>query len=356
MIMAGGSGTRLWPLSRRETPKQLAPLIEGRSLLEIAARRLEGLIPPERTWICAAEGHREAMRRLLPGFRNDRFLGEPSGRDTAGAIGFAAAALEREDPGCSFCVLTADHLIEPADVFRGRVETAFDLAEGGERRLVTFAIAPTFPATGYGYIELGEAIPGFEGAHRVARYVEKPDEATARRFLDGGRHAWNSGMFVWRASAYLEALEAHLPEAAAGARRIGQAWGGPELPRVLGEVYASLPKISVDYAVMQPASSDARFEVCTVKAAIDWRDVGSWPSLGETIAPDGEGNRVAGGCGATLAGCEDVLVFGQRGHHVAALGCEGLIIVQTPDATLVVPREKADRLKELVERLPEALR
>jgi len=355
MIMAGGSGTRLWPLSRRKAPKQLAPLIDGRSLLEIAARRLDGLVPPERTWICAAERHREAMRRLLPGFSDDRFLGEPEGRDTAGAVGFGAAVLEATDPGCSMCILTADHLIEPEERFRERAAAAFDLAEGAARRLVTFSVTPTHPATGFGYIEKGEAIPGVDGAFRVARYVEKPDLETAKRYVAGGRHGWNSGMFVWRAHAALEGLDAFEPDIGAGVRAIGAAWGTQKQATTIASVYPTLKKISVDYAVMEPASTDDRFEVCTVETDVAWRDVGSWPSLAETIEPDASGNRVAGGAGATLVDCEGVFVFGESGHRVAALGCRDLVIVQTTDATLVVPRDQADRLKDLVGELPEEL-
>lgn len=356
MIMAGGAGTRLWPLSRRETPKQLAELIDGKSLLEIAARRLEGLIPAERTWICAAERHRDAMRRQLPRFRNDRFLGEPEGRDTAAAVGFAAAVLEAVDPGCTMCVLTADHLIEPEDAFRRRVETALDLAEGGERRLVTFSITPTRPATGFGYIEKGEPIPGFEGAYRVARYVEKPDLERAKAYVASGRHGWNSGMFVWRASDALAALDAFAPEIGAGVRKIGGAWGEPNESSTIESVYPTLQKISVDYAVMEPASTDERFEVCTVETDVSWKDVGSWPSLAETIEPDASGNRVTGGAETTMVDCEGVFIFGQKGRRIATLGCRDLIIVETRTATLVVPRDQAERLKELVERLPPDLR
>jgi mannose-1-phosphate guanylyltransferase len=356
MIMAGGSGTRLWPLSRRETPKQLAELIDGKSLLEIAARRLEGLIPAERTWICAAEYHRDAMRRQLPRFRNDRFLGEPEGRDTAAAVGFAAAVLEAVDPGCTMCVLTADHLIEPEDAFRKRVESALDLAEAGERRLVTFSIKPTRPAIGFGYIEKGEAIPGFEGAYRVARYVEKPDIERAKEYVASGRHGWNSGMFVWKASTALEALETFEPEIGAAVRKIGAAWSESNRASTIESVYRTIKKISVDYAVMEPASTDERFEVCTVEVAVSWKDVGSWPSLAETIEPDASGNRLAGDAEATLVDCEGVFIFGQRDRHIAVLGCRDLIIVETRNATLVVPRDQAERLKELVERLPHDLR
>lgn len=359
MIMAGGAGTRLWPLSRHDLPKQLAPLIGGRSLLEVSAGRLEGLIPPERRWICTNEAHRAPIRKRLPQFSDERILGEPVGRDTVNAVGFAAAIIEKSDPGAVMAVYTADHLIEPEPRFRELSDLAMRLVEDDPRRLVTFSIKPTFATSQYGYIEQGEPIDsgGERVAFKVAHFVEKPDMPTAVRYVATGRYAWNSGMFFWRASTFLEALRAFKPDSYAGIARIAEAWGTGAQQSVLDEVYPTLPKTSVDYAVMEPASKDERFTVCTVVADLDWRDVGSWPSLADTLEPDADGNRTTGSGGAVLHGVTGSLVMNtQPDHVVAVLGASDLVVVHTADATLVMPRAEADRIKDLHAGLPERLR
>src|SRR5262245_21454281 len=224
MIMAGGAGTRLWPMSRKDRPKQLLRFIarpgekEHVSLLELAARRLDGLIDKPHRCICTAEAYREAVREQLPAFKDDQILGEPVGRDTVNAVGFAAAVLAKEDEDAIFCVLTADHVIEPEDVFRERMDLGFRLVENDPRRFVTFSIKPTYPATGFGYVERGSpirdkkhgkhaAIDGTkEHAYHVARFVEKPDRPRAEVYVQSGDFGWNSGMFVWKASTFLDAL------------------------------------------------------------------------------------------------------------------------------------------------------
>jgi len=360
MIMAGGSGTRLWPLSRAERPKQLVPLRGGRSLLQLAFDRAAACAPADRVLVCAAERHREAILRGLPDLAEERFLGEPEGRDTAAAVGLTAEVLLREDPEATFAVLTADHLIEPVETFRERLLAGFDLVDADARRLVTFAIRPTEPATGYGYVEQGDPIAGANGAYEAAQFVEKPDAATAQRYVESGRFGWNSGMFVWKARTFLEALEKHKPDLRSGLAEIGAALGTSEAERAIRDIYPALPKISVDYAVMEPASADEAFGVCMVWMDVAWRDVGSWPSFAATLDADDQGNRAmdsAGGADTTALDCRDSLVVNEApGHHIAAVGCEGLVIVHTADATLVMPASHAQRLKELHGRLPEELK
>jgi len=361
MIMAGGSGTRLWPLSRAALPKQLAPLIGDRSLLEIAFDRLDGLIPAEQRVICAAESHRAAIRKALPACADHRILGEPVGRDTLNAVGFAAAVLAREDPDATIAVFTADHLIEPADRFRDCIDLGFRLIEQNPNRLVTFSIAPTHPATGYGYIERARPIE-IEGADdrafEVKRFVEKPDEAAAREYIDAGTFAWNAGMFVWRAATILRAIERFAPKSHAGLMQIADSWETPKRVDTLERTYPTLPKTSVDYAILEPAGADPEFEVATVVADVDWRDVGSWTSLAALITADESGNRVdAPAGGVTLVDCSETNVFNRSpDHEVAILGAHGLTIVRTDDATLVMPTQQAERLKELLANLPSELR
>jgi len=362
MIMAGGAGTRLWPMSTKARPKQLVPLIGGRSLLEIAHERIGSIVPKERRLICAGEEHRGAITAGLADFSDEQFIGEPTGRDTLNAIGLTCAVLAKADPEATLAVFTADHLIEPEGAFRRCVETGFALVEEAPNRLVTFSIEPTFPATQYGYIERAEPIetPGAGAdAFRVARYVEKPDRATAESYLREGSFGWNSGMFVWRAQTLLDAVEAFVPEARAGLAKIADAWGTSRRRETLEQVYPTLPKISIDYAVMEPASRSDSFDVCTVVANVQWKDVGSWPQYAETLEPDDRGNRTATSAEnePILVDCERVTVVSERaGHRVTVLGASDLIVVQTPDATLIVPADQADRLKDLHAALPERLK
>jgi len=357
MIMAGGAGTRLWPMSRKGEPKQLIKFIQGadgrqRSLLEIAAGRLEGLVPESQRYICTSESFRGVIRRDLPAFGDQQILGEPMGRDTVNAVGFAAAVLAKVDKDAIFAVLTADHIIEPDDVFRARMDLGFRLIEADARRLVTFSIKPTYAATGFGYVERGTPVRDVKGAESLAfhvqRFVEKPDKARAEAYVASGAFNWNSGMFVWKASTFLDALKKFKPESYAGVMEIASAWGTPKQKQVIDAVYPTLPKISVDYAVMEPASKDKDFQICTVTMDVKWLDVGSWPSYAETVTADGEGNRRAGeGDSIVVQGRNNLVVGGVKGHTVALLGCEDMIVVHTAGATLVMPRGKAEELKAL---------
>lgn len=364
MIMAGGAGTRLWPLSRAGTPKQLLRFIERpgetrtRSLLEISHERLAGLLPSERVYICTSEKYRASIRAGLPTLPDANILGEPEGRDTVNAVAFAAAVFEKMAPGCSFCVLTADHVIEPVDRFQRLIDAGFRLVESDPSRLVTFSIKPTHPATGFGYLELGGGIdvPGVEArlAFKVERFVEKPTLERAHEYLASGRYGWNSGMFVWKATTFLDCLRRFKPESYEGVATIARDWGTPNQASTLARVYPTLPKTSVDYAVMEPASGEGR--VATIRMDLSWLDVGSWPSFAETLMPDDAGNRRAGAGAALLEGSRGNLVYSSAGHTVALLGCEDLVIVQTPEATLVMPREKAESLKLIHARVPDTLK
>ena len=352
MIMAGGAGTRLWQMSRPAQPKQLIPFIDGRSLLQIAADRLEGVVPVERRLICTGRDHLGAIRQRLPEFTDDRLLGEPTGRDTLNAIGLTATILALQDPEAVFAVLTADHLITPQDEFARCMKLGFDLVEADPKRMVTFGITPTHPATGYGYVQLGDAVDGFQGAHRTVRFVEKPDEATARGYLDSGDFAWNSGMFIFSAAGFLEATASFAPEAAAGLAAIGAAWNGDDRDTVLDATYPELPRISVDYGIMEPASTSDAFDVCTVPMGVQWIDVGSWPSYGETLEADADGNR-ANGPVECIDSRNVLAVTEDPNHLIATIGCEDLVVVHTPDATLVFPRDRDQDVKAMAQRVAE---
>lgn len=351
LIIAGGSGTRLWPMSRAAMPKQLIPFVGGRSLLEIALQRLEGLTPANQRFVCAGQSHADAIHQALPQLPPEQFLGEPCGRDTLNAVGFAAAVIAKQDPDAVIAVFTADHIIEPIDQFQAIINAGYSLVEKSPTTLVTFGIAPTHPAVGYGYLELGEPLAG--DAWRLRQFREKPNLETATQFFEAGpnRFLWNSGMFVWRASTLLDCIRRYAPENHAGLMRIADAWEKPQRQSVLAEVYPTLKKISVDFAVMEPASRDASVAVAAIPMPLRWLDVGSWPSLAETCPHDEQGNALA---------AERTLLLDTRGtlaassdpkHLIATIGCENLVIVHTPEATLVCRADCADAIKSLHEQI-----
>ncbi len=351
LTIAGGSGTRLWPMSRAALPKQLIPFIGGRSLLEIAARRLDGLLPSEQCFVCAGSAHAEAIRRALPQLAPERFLGEPCGRDTLNAVGFGAAVLGRRDPEATIAVFTADHVIEPVGQFQAIVNAGYALVEQHPEALVTFGIAPSGAATGYGYLELGELFIG--SARRLRQFREKPDLETATQYFKAGpdKFLWNSGMFVWRANTLLECIRRYAPRNHAGLTRIADAWDTPRRQAVLDEVYPALGKISVDFAVMEPASQDAAVAVVAIPMPLRWLDVGSWPSLAQTCPRDEQGNFLAAGRTLLMNTRGTLAASSDPKHCIATIGCDDLVIVHTPDATLVCRADCADSIKELHQRI-----
>jgi mannose-1-phosphate guanylyltransferase len=353
VIMAGGAGTRLWPLSRSDQPKQLLPVIRGKSLLQLSYQRLRGLLQPEQIFVCTAAAQGAAVLENLPELPPGNLLGEPQARDTANAVGFSAAVLAKRDPEAVCAVVTADHVIEPIAQFQNSVRKAFELIAERPEALVTFGIIPTHGHTGLGYIHRGDAL-NVAGAYRVQAFKEKPDKATVDRYVESGRYYWNSGMFVWRCDAVLAELAAHLPESHAGLMKISEAWGTPSQQSVLESIYPKLPKISIDYAVMEPASqSRGKAHVAVVEMPVQWLDVGSWPALAETMEVDEHNNAVSAQSVVFVDSDDNVIVSQEPQHLVTTIGISDMIIVHTKDATLVCPKQEAQRVKELLGRVRE---
>jgi mannose-1-phosphate guanylyltransferase len=346
MIMAGGGGTRFWPRSRDRRPKQFLALAGERTLLQQAMDRLESLMPAANTWVITGEKYRAETAKQLPQLPATHLVGEPFGRDTAPCVGLGAALAAREDAEAVLVVTPADHVIEPVAEFRRAAQAAAQVAAEHPRALVTFGIPPAYPSTGYGYIHRGPVEAQRQGVTvcRVRGFREKPDAETAERFLHSGEYWWNSGIFVWRAQAVLGELRRQRPEVHAAACRIAEAWGTPRQDEVLRREYEGMPRVSIDYAVMEKAE-----EVLVVQAPYRWDDVGSWLALERMHPQDAEGNTVL----ATHAGVgtRNCIIVGEPGEVVATLGVEGLVIVRDGDATLVAARRDEGAVKQLVELL-----
>jgi mannose-1-phosphate guanylyltransferase len=345
VILAGGSGTRFWPASRRSRPKQLLALAGAgdESLIAATVRRLHPLIAPADVWIATSTTLLDATAHALPDVPRAHLLAEPMARNTAAPIGWAAAVIARTDPDAIVVVLPADHFISDEPEFLAVLERAIRTAEQGW--LTTIGISPTRPETGYGYIELGGVL--HEGAHAVTHFVEKPDRARAEGFLAGGRHLWNAGMFVFRARVMLESIGRHLPVLAAGLAAIDAAAEKGDEARVLAEIFPSLPGISIDHGIMEKAD-----RVAVVPGSFGWNDVGSWEVSWELADHDAEGNALPDGSVAVDAANNLVkdLSTGKK-RRFALLGVSDLVLVETDDAVLVMPRSRAQDVRAIVEEL-----
>jgi mannose-1-phosphate guanylyltransferase len=342
LILAGGSGTRLWPYSTASLPKQLVPMLAGRSLLDVAVERATTVVPAERVWLGAGEQLRSAVG-AVEGLQPDRLILEPSGRDTLPAVALGCATILATDPEAVVAVLTADHLIEPVASFGATLSEGFELAEAAPGVLVTFGVVPDFASTGFGYLELGDPLPG--SARVVSTFREKPDLPAATEFLAAGpeRFLWNSGMFVWHAATLLAAVRAFAPTTADLVQAV-----------VDGDVRAwdSIEKLSIDYGVMEPASVSDDFTVAALPLSARWLDVGSWPAYGDALGRDDRGNASSGRT-LVLDSDDCVVTSSDPDHLVTLVGCEGLVVVHTPTATLVMPADQAQRVKELQARVAE---
>ncbi|MGQ9814847.1 MAG: mannose-1-phosphate guanylyltransferase [Candidatus Roseilinea sp.] len=346
LIMAGGSGTRLWPLSRKASPKQSLPLIGDRSTFQITVDRVLPLIPHERIHVVTNAQMAALCQEQTPDIPADNYVIEPEPKDSGPAVGLGLAHISRRDPQATLAILSADHYIGRVDEFRRALETAEDIARDGV--IVTLGIQPTYPATGYGYIERGDSlgIRRHHEAFRALRFREKPDRETAEAWLRNGRFSWNSGMFVMTCQTAWREFERQMPEFAAGLREIAQAIGAPQYTVALTSVWEATPRISLDHALMEGAE-----RLAIVPVDMDWTDIGSWASLMAVLPRDADGNIVIGD--HVGLDTRDSLVRG--GHRViATIGLRDIAIIDTPDALLICPLDRAQDVKAIVDALKQA--
>lgn len=347
VIMAGGVGKRLWPLSRRKRPKQVLKLVDGQTLLQLCFQRLSPIFDRRNIIVLTNANYVDLVRKNLPQLPYDNVIAEPAVRDTAGAIGLAATVLTKYDPQATMAVVTADQLIEPIETLQQALKDALVFVNNNPDHMITFGIQPTFPSTLLGYIKCVGArqYPGCGNKiYSVEAFKEKPDEKTAREYLATRQYFWNSGMFVWKARTILTNLEKFLPEATEPLRRIQADWAGPNQQQTLQACFVKLPKISIDYAVMEKASN-----VYAIKLDCRWLDMGSFAALADVISSDKNNNIVVAAESELLECKNSIFVTEDKGHLIAAIGLENMVVAHSSDATLICPVNQAHRLKQLLE-------
>ncbi|MHC4359319.1 MAG: mannose-1-phosphate guanylyltransferase [Planctomycetota bacterium] len=347
VIMAGGTGKRLWPLSRKKRPKQVLKLLDGQTLLRCCFDRLASIFDMRNIIVLTNADYADVVRENLPELPANNVIAEPAVRDTAGAIGLAATVLTKSDQEATMAIVTADQLIEPAELLQQAIKDAFVYVNSNPESLITFGIQPTFANTHLGYIKCTDW-RRYEGCVNeictVEAFKEKPDEKRAKEYLESGQYFWNSGMFVWKAKTILSNLQRFLPEFTEPLSKIKAAWDSPSQQQVLKEMFIKLPKISIDFAVMEKADT-----VHAIKLDCRWLDMGAFTALADLITSDENNNIVVAGKSELLESRDNIIVTEDHGHLIAAIGMEKTVIAHTPDATLVCPINQAHRLKELLE-------
>ena len=346
VIMAGGEGTRLWPASREACPKQFLSLLGGKPLVVQSLDRLRGILPLERILVLINRKHEEVARRLLSDLPPENLIVEPRIRDTAPCIGLAAAIIHKRAGDQTFVCLPADHVIHPAEALQDCLRHAQACVQGDPSSLYAIGIRPTYPATGYGYLLRGEAVAQVDGqaVFEVASFHEKPPMAIAEAYFDSGDYFWNSGIFFWRVDTIREAIRRHLPDLHEGLECLKADLDTDRMVSALARVFPRLPRISIDYGVLEASN-----QVRVIEGHFAWDDVGTWRVLRGHVAADEDAN-VGEGKVVAMESSGNIL-YATNDHLVAALGVRDLIIVATPDATLVTTRDHAEKVRELVAKL-----
>lgn len=346
IVLAGGSGTRFWPLSRSEYPKQLLKIFGDQTLIQVTVSRVSELIPIEKLYIVTNPKQAEQIRFQFPkeAAKRPHFISEPFGKNTAAAIGLAAITLKKKYGDGVMAVLSADHYIKKTDAFLEMLRLASQVAEEGY--LVTIGALPTRPETAYGYIERNEALSGQPSAYRVARFIEKPERETAKSLFQKKGVFWNTGMFVWKISTILSEIERHMPELFRSLQEIEAVIGTDQEESLCQEIYSKLPATSIDYGILEKSDS-----IAVIPSDMGWEDVGSWSALDEVLNKDSDGNIQIGNV-VNVNTKNSTVYAGKR--VIAAVGLENIVIADTPDATLVCTKESAQDVKKVVELLKKA--
>ena len=345
--MAGGGGTRLWPISRKETPKQLLPLLGKETLFQSTVARLEKLFSPDRILVVTVAEQAREMQNQVPAIPVENYLIEPSPRGTASVVALAAAVLQKRDPQAIMAVQTADHYIRNRDLFNYLIRAAFEVAQ--QNYLVTLGITPTYPSTGYGYIQQGEPLDGEHKypVYTVRRFKEKPDEQTAQELLRSGDHSWNSGMFVWRVDTILAEIKRQMPPLFGVVTKIAAAWGTSEQDEVVEANWFDLKSQTIDYGVMEKAKKVAVLPA----GGLGWSDVGSWDSLFEVLLPDMNGN-VATNAQHLALDTNNTLVYSNTDERlVVTIGLDDIVVVDAGDVLMVCKVDQSQKVKDVVEHL-----
>jgi mannose-1-phosphate guanylyltransferase len=347
VIMAGGGGTRLWPISRKETPKQLLPLLGKETLFQGTVARLEKLFPPERILIVTVAEQAREMQKQVPSIPVENYLIEPAPRGTASVVALAAAVLQKRDPQAIMAIQTSDHYIRNRDLFHYLIRAAFDVAQ--KNYLVTLGITPNYPSTAYGYIQQGEPLDGDYKypVYMVERFVEKPDEEAAQKLLRSGDHSWNSGMFVWRADAILAEIERQMPELFAVVRKIAAAWGTVEQDSVLQSYWFDLKSQTIDYGVMEKAERVAVLPA----GGLGWNDVGSWDSLFDVLLPDMNGNVSTNGQHLAIDTNNTLIYTRDEERLVVTIGLDDMVVVDAGDVLMICKVDQSQKVRDVVEHL-----
>ena len=347
VIMAGGGGTRLWPVSRKDRPKQLLPLLGEETLFQSTVNRLVDVFPLERILVVTVAEQASEMQVQVPSIPLENYLIEPAPRGTASVVGLAAAILRKRDPEAVMAILPSDHFIRNRDLFHYLLRTAFDIAS--QNYLVTLGITPLHPSTAYGYIQQGASLDGDFNypAYKVRRFKEKPDEKTAQEFLRSGDHSWNSGMFVWRAHAILAEIEKQMPALADALNKISAAWNTSKQDEVIDALWHDLEVETVDYAVMEKAERVAVMPA----GGLGWSDVGAWDSLFDVLFPDMNGNVAVNSQHLALE-TRNTLMYGNNPDRlIVTIGLDDMVIVDVGDVLLVCKVDQAQKVRDVVEHL-----
>lgn len=340
VIMAGGQGTRFWPRSRRKRPKQLLDIVGSESMIRQTVDRLDPLIKPEDLYVVTGKEHVEELIGHIPHVPSENIIAEPIGRNTAPCIGLAAMMLKKMNPEGVMAVLPADHVILDKEGFLETLRLAGDVAKSGDY-IITLGMKPDRPETGYGYIKQGPVVGGQGSVYKVERFVEKPDKETAEGYVKSGEYLWNAGMFVFKVSTILRAIEKYMPDLYIGLLRMEPALGTDSQEKALSEVYGELPSVSIDYGVMEKADN-----VLVVPSTFGWNDVGSWTAIDDLLPKDEHG--VVAHAEHISIDTKDCIVYSPK-KLVATIGVRDLIVVETEDALLICDKSRAQDVKKVVE-------